>query len=83
MVGELFQCMKSNEYGFKVGRLYRVDRESEIYLPQSESLEMIDVIVFEKDLWIPKYDFKSVFDKLDDLRFNKINSILNDSKTTD
>lgn len=82
MVGDLFQCVKNNEYGFILGQNYRVDRVSEIYLPNSEELEFVDVIVFEKDLWLPKYDFDKVFKKLDHIRINKINSILDDSKTT-
>ena len=67
---------------FILGQNYRVDRVSEIYLPNSEELEFVDVIVFEKDLWLPKYDFDKVFKKLDHIRINKINSILDDSKTT-
>jgi len=82
MIGDLFQCVRNNEYGFILGQNYRVDRESEIYLPNSEDLEFVDVIVFEKDMWLPKYDFDKVFKKLDHIRINKINSILDDSKTT-
>lgn len=80
MIGYLFQCVKNNEYGFILGQNYRVDRESEIYLPKFE--EFVDVIVFEKDMWIPKYDFDSFFKKLDCIRINKINSILDDTKIT-
>jgi hypothetical protein len=76
MIGDLYQCVNNNEYGFKIGQNYRVDRISEVYLPQSESLEFIDVIVFEKDLWVPEYDFKRIFKKLDNIRENKIDSIL-------
>jgi hypothetical protein len=79
---EIYQCIKVNDYGFNVGQKYQVDRESEIYLPSSESLEVVDIIVFENDIWIPKYDFKNIFRKLDDIRFDKINSILYDSKVT-
>jgi len=76
MKNDIYQCITENEYGFNLGQNYRVNRESEIYLPSSESLEMIDVIVFEKDMWIPKYDFDRVFKKLDYLRSDKIDSIL-------
>lgn len=76
MIGELFQCVTNNEYGFIVGQNYRIDRVSEIYLPKSESLEVVDVIVFEKNLWLPEYDFDRVFKKLEYLRLDKIDSIL-------
>ena len=82
MIDEIYQCIVKNEYGFIVGQNYRIDRLSEIYLPQSENLEVVDVIVFEKNMWIPKYDFSRVFKKLDYIRIDKINSILNDTKTT-
>jgi len=76
MIDELYQCITENDYGFKPGNNYRVTRESEIYLPQSESLEVVDVIVFEKNMWIPKYDFNKIFIKLDYIRSDKIDSIL-------
>ena len=76
MIDELYRCTKENEYGFELGKNYRVIRESEIYLPNSESLEVIQVIVFEKDMWVPEYDFNKIFKKLDYLRIDKIDSIL-------
>jgi hypothetical protein len=76
MIDETYQCVQYNEYVFEFGKKYRIIRESEIYLPNSESLDIIDVIVFEKDMWIPKYDFNRVFKKLDYLRSDKIDSIL-------
>lgn len=82
MFDGIYKCICANEYGFNLGQNYQVNRESEIYLPNSESLDVIDVIVFEDNLWIPKYDFDKVFKKLDYLRLDKINSILNDTKTT-
>ena len=48
MIDEIYQCIVKNEYGFIVGQNYRIDRLSEIYLPQSENLEVVDVIVLKK-----------------------------------
>jgi len=81
MIEGIYQCVKENEYRFILGQNYHIDRESEIYLPSYETLELIDVIVFDNDMWIPKYDFNRVFKKLDYLRTDKINSILDDTKT--
>ena len=72
MINDKYQCVQYNEYGFEFGKTYTVDRESEIYLPNSESLEMIDVVVFEKDQWIPYYDFDRIFKKVDLIRNEKI-----------
>jgi hypothetical protein len=75
LMSEIYQCIKQNKYGFKLGEKYIFNRESEIYLPSSDEASVIDVIVFEHDMWIPKYDFEKVFQKLQDVRLNKINSI--------
>jgi len=82
MIDGIYQCVNQNEYGFKLGKNYEINRESEIYLPNSEDLEFIDVIVFEGEQWVPKHDFHSIFKKLDYIRMDKIESILNDTKTT-
>jgi hypothetical protein len=76
MVHGIYQCIKHNDYGFNFGQNYEVNRESEIYLPSSEDLEVIDIIVFESNQWIPKYDFDIIFKKLDYIRIDKIDSIL-------
>jgi hypothetical protein len=73
---EIYQCIKQNRYGFEIGKKYIFERESEVYLPSSDEAIITDIIIFEKDMWIPKCDFEKTFEKLDDIRLNKINSIL-------
>jgi hypothetical protein len=76
MIGEVYKCILDNGYNFKVGQTYKVIRESAVYLPQYESPEEVPVIVFEMDMWIPKYDFHIYFKNVDYIRDEKINLIL-------
>jgi len=76
MIGEVYKCVSENGYNFIVGQSYKVIRETAIYLPQYDSPEEVPVVVFEKDMWIPVYDFHSHFKNIDYIREEKINSIL-------
>lgn len=76
MIGELYKCIEDKGYNLKVGVDYRVVRMAEVYLPQHETMDVVDVVVFDKDLWIPKYDFNRCFIKVDEFRSNKIDTIL-------
>ena len=78
MIGDVYKCISDNQYNFNLNQNYKVIRESVIYFPQYESPEEVEVIVFEKDMWIPKYDFHRYFKKIDSLRQDKLNLILND-----
>lgn len=83
----LYTCVQHNEYGFEYNKNYKPIRYSE-YLPNTDSLEYITIIIFEHEimtpprLWITEHEFDRIFKKVEEVRNNKIDLILNDTKTT-
>lgn len=71
-------CISENIYRFEVGKIYQVeDMDAEFPDPNSESLEMVEVVIFEGLYWIPKSELNKVLKEVEIHRTERIDSILN------
>lgn len=89
---KIYKCIKKNKSGFEVGDQYIMSGESMGYTSDYDQLEPIDIILlypnnstnWSKIKSWPKHNFEEYFKKIEIVRDEKIDQILNnDTKTTD
>jgi hypothetical protein len=91
-MGKIYKCIKKNKSGFEVGDQYIMSGESMGYTSDYDQLEPIDIILlcpnnsanWSKIKSWPKHNFEEYFKKIEIIRDEKIDQILNnDTKATD
>lgn len=82
-IGELYTCVcnakdvddfGSIRYSFFIGCKYKIVGLTEVYIPNYD--EVMDIVQFNNNCWVLKFHFDYIFIKSEDLRDEKIKSIL-------